>query len=468
MAQTIKQANIFGRIGTGIGKGLAEQVPKEIERSRLASGLQNFEQESGNLNPIQQLARISSIPGITPQMIQSFSELAKYQNQGNAYKKAAGGNPRPGQQTGGMQPQASANGQPGINDVQFANLQPQQGAQQTGQSGQKMPPQGPVNNQQQTPNQPVNENVPQVAEGNALNQQNLTRLPWTPQQRNQTIADYIDQGFLPDQAKQLQADDEARDLAEPGAHKERLKDIEEAKGKVRDTLKRHLETKLQKTGENVFKDVEGRMILNAERGMTRDLIKNPKADIDNVANDWSERLYNTAIAKGKMSTLGKTTGIENLIKGDSAEKKLKEYQDIFKRSGNLEEFKNILQGPDFGMSAQAAASVAYPPNPKINKTLSNYRSSSGLQYYAPQKYQEARKIAIDIENDIGPDDSVLAIVRKLSDKDPYFDQQAFLDQISEDKDQLGLNERQRLELAEGVRNILPNWADLLYLPIFRR
>jgi hypothetical protein len=62
----------------------------------------------------------------------------------------------------------------------------------------------------------------------------------------------------------------------------------------------------------------------------------------------------------------------------------------------------------------------------------------------------------------------LAIVRRLSERDPYFDQQSFLDQISEDKDQLGLNERQRLELAEGAKGILPNWADLLYLPIFRR
>jgi hypothetical protein len=469
MAQYISKGNIFGRIGTGIGKGLAEQVPKEIERERLSSGLQNFEKDSADLNPIQQLARISAIPGITPQMIQSFHELAKYQNQGNAYKRGAGGNRRPGQQTQGEAPPASPQGGQSFRDVQFANLQPQQGEpqpQQPGQPGQPMSPQGPVNNQKQTPNQPPNENVPQVVEGNALNQQNLTRLPWTPQQRQATIADYIEQGFLPDQAKQLQADDENRDLSEPAAHKQRLEDIDAAKGKVRETLKRHLETKLQKTGENVYKDVEGRMILNAERGMTRDLIKNPKADIDNVANDWSERLYRTAIAKDKMRTLGKTTGLENFLKGDQSLKKLKEYQDIFKRSGNLEEFKNMLEGPDFGMSSQAAASLAYPPNPKINNFLSNYRSS--IQYHAPQKLQEARKAAIEIEHDIGPDDSVLSIVRKLSDKDPFFDQQSFLDQLSEDKDEIGLNERQRLELAEGARGILPNWADLLFLPIIRR
>ncbi len=86
MAQQIIEnpGSVFGRLGAGLGKGLAEQLPKEVERSRLSSGLKNFEQESGNLNPMQQLARLSSIPGITPQMIQSFGELGKQQLRGQA------------------------------------------------------------------------------------------------------------------------------------------------------------------------------------------------------------------------------------------------------------------------------------------------------------------------------------------------------------------------------------------------
>lgn len=454
MAQYIKQGNIFGRIGSGIGKGLAEQLPEEVTRGRLAAGLKQFEQDSANLSPINQIARLAAIPGITPQTQQSIAELARYQNQGNAYRRTAGTNPSVSAQTGSV-PSSDIQA---IRDTQFANLRPQP----ADRAGQNMPTVGPVNNQQTTPNMPSNANIPQVVEGNALNQQNLTRLPWTPQRRNQVVADYIDQGFLPDQAKQLQADDEARDLGEPAAYKQRLADIEEAKGKVREALKRHLETKLQKTGEGVYKDVEGRMILNAERGMTRDLIKNPKADVDNVANDWSERLYRTAAAKDKLRTLGQTTGIENFWR-DNAKKKLDEYQDIFKRSGNLEEFYNMLQGPDFGMSAQGAASVAYPPNEKINKFLKTYKPSI---LNTNKKYEESRKVALDLEDLIGPDDSILSIMRTLSRKDPFFDQQSFLDQIAEDKDRIRLNERQRLELGQGIKNIIPNWADLLYLPTF--
>jgi hypothetical protein len=431
------------------GKGLAQSIPKELEYQRTKAGLSELVNNPANqdLNPQQYLAKISSVYGVTPQMIQSFGELAKLQRQGNAYKNSAGGNPRPGQQTGGISPQASP-------EAQISYGQPRQ-------PGEQMPPQGPVNNLQRTPNQNANEDIPQVIPGNPLNQENLTRLPWTPQQRQASTADYINMGFLPDQAAQLTADDEARDLATPGAHKQRQADINEARTKVRDTLKRHLETKLQKTGEAVNEDVNGRMILNAERGMERDLIENPKRDIENVANDWSERLYYTAVAKGKLNSLGAQTGLENLLKGKQSEKQLKEYQDIFKRSGNLEEFKDILQGEKFGMSSIAASSVAFPPSPKVEKYISSYRPSLSPKALL-NKDQEARKAALEIEKEIGPDDSIQSILRKLSEKDPFFDKESFLDQISEDKDQIRLNARQRNELGER-KNILPNWADILYL-----
>ena len=84
MSYQVKQGDLFGRIGTGFGQGLSDQLPKEMERGRLASGLQQFEQDSAKLSPIQQLARLSAIPGITPQMIQSFGELGRQQSKSNA------------------------------------------------------------------------------------------------------------------------------------------------------------------------------------------------------------------------------------------------------------------------------------------------------------------------------------------------------------------------------------------------
>ena len=477
MVQYIKQGNIFGRIGTGIGKGLAEQLPKEIENSRHRAGLQELADQSGNLSPAQFLAKAAGTYGITPQEIQSFGELAKIQNKGNAFERIA----RQGYP--GLNAQFSPTGSADLRRVQEANIlqrasQSSLPNQQQLQSPSNQPPlEQDTQNQQRSPVPARNEDIPQVVEGNPLSPSNLTRNPWTSQERNQAIRDYISEGFTPDQAQQLASDDENRDLSQPGANKARQDEIDIGKSKVRDTLKRHLETKLQKTGENLYKDVEGPMILNAERGMTRDLIMNPKADIDNIANDWSERLYRTAIAKGRLNTLGKTTGIEALIKGQELSKSLKEYQEIFKRSGNLEEFNKILTGPDFGLSQRGAASQAFPPSKKIEATINDFKFTPRKTHIKggtrPISYEErsndAKRAALDIEKDIGPDDSILAISNKLKEKNPDFDEASFFDQLSEDKDQIGLNDRQRLELTERVKDVIPwTWGDLLFLPFFKR
>lgn len=88
MAQYIKSGNIFGRIGSGIGKGLAEQVPKEIEHARLRTGLQNLanEADQGNLSPAQFAARAAGTYGATPQITQTFGELARQQGYLNSLK----------------------------------------------------------------------------------------------------------------------------------------------------------------------------------------------------------------------------------------------------------------------------------------------------------------------------------------------------------------------------------------------
>src|SRR5574337_526588 len=78
MSYEVKPGSILGRVGSGIGKGLAEQLPKEIERGRLAKGLEDLSQQQG-LTPFQQFARLASQPGVTPQMIQSGGELLKQQ-----------------------------------------------------------------------------------------------------------------------------------------------------------------------------------------------------------------------------------------------------------------------------------------------------------------------------------------------------------------------------------------------------
>jgi len=89
VVQYIKQGNIFGRIGTGIGKGLSEQLPKEVERGRLASGLEKLGNQKG-LTPFQQFAGLASQPGITPQMIESGTNLLRQEARGRALSEGQG------------------------------------------------------------------------------------------------------------------------------------------------------------------------------------------------------------------------------------------------------------------------------------------------------------------------------------------------------------------------------------------
>lgn len=87
MAYEVKQGDIFGRIGSGFGQGLAEQLPKEVERNRLSSGLKQLGQQK-NLSPFQQFSQLASIPGVSekPQLLQTGGELLRQQAYLNALK----------------------------------------------------------------------------------------------------------------------------------------------------------------------------------------------------------------------------------------------------------------------------------------------------------------------------------------------------------------------------------------------
>lgn len=445
MAQQIIEdpGSIFGRMGAGFGKGLVEQLPKEFERQRLSSGLKNFEQEHQALTPIQQLARLSSIPGITPQMIQSFSDLARQQSQMNAFSKGVAPKvpvAEPGQQASAISP------------VQTAYDQ-QAAAQRGGQ----------------TPNVlPTEFGQPQILPQNPLDDRTLTRPPWTPQQRDERISQYIGRGFLADKAIELAADDERRDLESPGAYQKRYDELKGKEIEANKALEDHLKTKLEKGDKgDLYKDITGEMLKNLERGMARDLRLNPNASVQDVANDWSNRALDLAKTKTQFDKLVNTTWPTDFFKGDAIYKKLKEYQDIFKKSGNSEEYFNLLK-TGFGMSPQGAAYVAYPLNKDLNNYVKNvYKPVMSLvsKLGLINTEKPSRQAALEVEKHLTGEDSILAVVRALKSEDPNFDEQSFFDQLSEDKDEIRLNPRQRREVAEGISDILPKWGDLLVLPV---
>ncbi len=74
----------------------------------------------------------------------------------------------------------------------------------------------------------------------------------------------------------------------------------------------------------------------------------------------------------------------------------------------------------------------------------------------------ARKYASDLENVINRDDSILAIARDLRNKDKYFDERSFFNELRQNLD--NFSPRQKREIAEGESNLFKTWGDILIQP----
>lgn len=70
--QSIPQSSFAGSLGRGVGQGLSEQLPKEIERIRLSQGLKNLGADTANLSPLEQVSKLAAIPGMNMQNIGAF------------------------------------------------------------------------------------------------------------------------------------------------------------------------------------------------------------------------------------------------------------------------------------------------------------------------------------------------------------------------------------------------------------
>lgn len=450
MSYKVGTGNVWGRLGGAIGQGIQESLPREAERLRMAKGLEELGKEAPNLNPFQILARASTVPGSTPQLVQSFTELAKQASARNAYANRAAGGSRG--ETGQQPSPTTSPAMKALQDNEFANL-----PKKRGQPKEK-------------PSENVSPNAygqPKIVETNPLREEAIPRRPWTPERKFEEIAT-LGQEFpmmtIPE-LQQMAADNEARELAGPSAEQTRDQYVQGVKQDLNDKFRTQLEQKLQKKGDAVYKDIPGEMISNIERSMERELRANPNATVDDVVNKWSNKALNLAKAKTQLDKLSGSSLFATpiLLNKDSYRKKLNEYGDIYRAAGNSEEFYNTLQS-NFTMSPQGAASLAYPRNQNVKKYVDSVRPSKMHDF--TNYTSNSRKQAIDVEKLITSDDSLLAIARDLREKDPYFDQQAFFDQLSEDKEELGLNERQRRELAQDPQ-MLPSWGDVLILPLFR-
>ncbi len=479
MGYKVSQGNIFGRIGEALGNSLSETVPKEIERHRLASGLKDFEQSHESLTPMQQMARLLAIPGITPQGVQSMGELAKQGNTRAAYARSA--QAQQGQQPQQQEQQAS----PDLQRQQFGQLMEQQAQTQQGQPGRAMqqqaqpaqqaPQQKGQAQQQQAPQQQMQPQQadefgqPQIVPTNPLAEQNLTPSPWTPEKRDARISKYLNQNHSLEDAKSLTANDEAREMEDRAAYKQRNLELKTIRDASHKELNDKINQKLQKSGEGVYSDLSGKYLSDLERRMERELRLNPKASVADVAEKYSNKALRVAKNKTKSKKLLQTTGIENFLKDRSETNKLKEYGQIMREEGAADDYFNLLQ-KEGKTTPQAAAQFAYTPTEKVAKYISNFKGTPavsvgtgrfGVTSNRINPAEDSRRAAIELQPLIKDGDSLLAISREMSLHYPDFDQTEFFEQMSEDKDKVSFNDRQRDEIAEGKEDIIPTWGDFL-------
>lgn len=229
-----------------------------------------------------------------------------------------------------------------------------------------------------------------------------------------------------------------------------------------------METKTQRKfdsddpNRSLMNVIPGEYLIGLEKGMARDIIENPQKTMVEIADDWSTRALDTVKAKEEFKTLSKTTGIESLLKGRETLSKLENYGDIFRKSGNEEEYWKLLQG-DMNLSPQGAASIAFGVRPDIEGLISE-KVIPMTPNSLGDPVKQSRNFANDLADSITSKDSLLAISWKARKRNPMFNERAFFDQISRNKDLYNLTPLQERELAQGASGIIPYWGDFLTFP----
>lgn len=423
-SQKIKQPSIFGRIGSGIGHGLAEQIPKEIERSRLASGLQNFAKNSANLSPMEQLAQVSSIPGVTPQMVQSFAELAKQQAQGQALNRGVGG-----KKSNEESPSAKT----------FPRPPPSE-------KGETPPPKSI------TTTEGVNASIN----------------PYIPKTYSQ-ILDRAGELFNenrdlyksdPNNAIQAAVQEDAQNQAINTAEQNKRNTQQNVQSRVQSELKTQADNAGVQIPDNVYSDIEDRAISDVNSGKLTELEagKKYKKELDAISRQYKE-----------VETLG--TG-KLLTKSASANKEsLRSLRKDFKKRDDLENFVEVMVAKN-GLSYPKASYLGFhvSDNKDLNNTihkLKDINENYGKEvlkkgYPSPPPTQEDVDIAtlgaaLKIGKHITPNDSILSIAEELKSKG--YNPRIWMDYADKNRDKLHLDPRQVRELGRP-RDFEPTWNDL--------
>jgi hypothetical protein len=455
-----RKGTALSRFGAGVGQGLAEQAPKEVERYRLASGLKQFENESGNLSPLQQLARLASIPGITPQMIQSFGELAEQQGIKNSYAKGR----NQGNQNGSSRNDIPDYNSQALENIKFGQLPGQ--LQKNTQKNQTIP--SDISREQEAAsNQPA-------ANENPLLEKYIPASPWNAQQDEEAINEAFDRGLATTFQEARAYANNKRELYENAPEKYRQQ-LDYKKGvdkEVDDLFDSQLKTRLQKEGKEINKDIPGDLQLNIKK-VARNAVATKKMTPEQAAEYFSKKALDLAKDKSQALKIANRDIWDRLLpkKKEETIKNLMHIAKNFDDMGSSEDFYNFLKTDalnengiqeGMGLSPGGAAIIQYPRTDKVKNLIKKTKISS------KNPSESTREFAENLFNEMTPKDSFLAIARQMKQQDSNFDEYAFFDFLRENKDLYNTNKRLDREVSNGVSDFFPNWRDIGLFPAFTK
>jgi hypothetical protein len=432
------------RIGKALGAGLARQAA--ISEAETAF------RDAGH-DPMKLATAYARLVSSTPELARSAGPMydAMLRNmQVQAIRRGAEGvtPAAPTEQVPGQPP-----GQP---QVQQPESLPGQSPGEYFTTGQIRPPYPePI---------PLSEFTPGIQEKGPVSEEMLEKPHWTSQQRMAKQREYLDLGYMPNQAIELATKDEQAYLDNPARYRKRYEELEQAKVDSRNELQRQLQTKLQKEGKELFKDSPGEYLIGMEKGMERDLRLNPNMTIGQVADKWSTAALDTAKAKDAFIKEAGTQGLENFLPKNRGKtrQKFEDFAKVFAESGNQEQYYNMLKS-NAGLSPQAAASIAWKTRPELSNIIEE-KVQKWTVDNLKDRSKTAIKLAQELQGKISDNDSLLSISWNARNKDEGFDQRTFFKYISDNEELYNLNKRQKREIPQGESDLLPNWADLKFFP----
>lgn len=430
-----------GRIGSALGQGLGEQIPKEVAQQRLAKGLENVSQNANNLTPLQAAAKIFSIPGITPQMAQVLPELLRLQSERQKAIEMSSTGISGNQETGINQTQeenGTFNNQqaPTRNKESVFDINQYLGNQRKGITT-------------QAPIQAALSDIRQPTQQEIFDKRSdyIKQMPWLSVPAATTMAEDYFQRLNSQKTAQI----------EKGARQENVQ------AKTDQTFEKefNLLTKKQKeaiSGES-FADM---------RDAAREEVSLGLLTPDQAAKKYARLALAVDENRNHLDQMAETPLFlqkPHIIQGN-----IKQASKLWSEANRSKELSNNLQSK-FGITAQMSDSFAFPVNEMkgISQLVESYKPSRPTGLTGLPNTEETTNKSIKLANDISKSKldrnvSFNSIITHLKDKDPFFDDTSFIDQLRNLYEQglLQVDARQREELINRKSTWIPNLNDLYF------